>query len=166
MLKRQRQTMLLVRVGLAISICLNVVFFKWRLLAAFIVLPLDVDALLPPVTAWTVVTGALECVAAVVMVTASMKGTSRTFITVTQVLKYYFLMQLLVSVLALLTNGVASVFAISDICRFLVLISLLVFIDFDQDLGLTRDRAREARREAGRSRLQKVAHTLERREPN
>lgn len=147
--------MLLARVGLAISVLLNVVFFKWRLLTAFIDLPLDVDSLLPSVTSWTVVTGVLECVAVVVMVTASMKGTSRTFITATRFLKYYFLMQLLVSVLALMADGIANPLAISDMCRFLVLISLLVFIDFDEDLRLTRDRAREARRVAGRSRLQK-----------
>jgi hypothetical protein len=164
MLKRQRQTMLLVRFGLAISVCLNVVLFKWRLLTVFIELPAEVDSLLPPVTSWSVATGVLECMAAILMVTASMKGTGRTSFIVTRLLKYYFLMQLLVSVLALMADGMASVFAISDICRFLVLISLLVFIDFDQDLRLTRDRAREARRVAGRSRLQKVVYTLERRE--
>jgi hypothetical protein len=166
MLKRQRRTMLLARMGLAISVLLNVFLFKWRLLTALIDLPLDVDSLLPPVTSWTVVTGVLECMAATVIVTASMKGTSRTFTTVTRFLKYYFLMQLLISVLALLADGVTSVFVISDICRFLVLISLLAFIDFDQDLRLTRDRVREARRGAAKSRLQKVTHTLERRELN
>jgi hypothetical protein len=166
MLKRQRQTMLLVRIGLAISVLLNVALFKWRLLTTFINLPLDVDSLLPPVTSWTAATGMLECMAAILMVTASMKGTGRTFFTVTRLLKYYFLMQLLFSVLALMTDGMTSVFAISDICRLLVLIPLLVFIDFDQDVRLTRDRAREARRVAGRSRLQKVAYTLERRELN
>jgi hypothetical protein len=166
MLKRQRRTMLLVRIGLAISMLLNVALLNWRLLTAFIDLPLDVDSLLPPVTSWTVVTGMVECAAVIVMVMASMKGASKTFITVTRFLKYYFLMQLLVSVLALTADGMTIVLAISDICRFLVLISLLVFIDFDQDLRLTIDRAREARRVAGRIRLQKVAYTLERRELN
>jgi hypothetical protein len=166
MLKRQRQTMLLVRVGLAISVLLNVALLKWRLLTAFIDLPIDVESLLPSVTSWTVVTGVLECMASIVMLAASMKGKSRIFIMFTRFLKYYFLMQLLISVLALLADGMASVFAISDICRFLVLISLLVFIDFDQDLRLRRDRAREARRVAGRSQLQKVVYTLERRELN
>jgi hypothetical protein len=159
MLKRQRQTMLLVRIGLAISVLLNVAVLKWRLLTAFIDLPLDVDSLLPSVTSWTVVTGVLECMAAIVMVAASMKGTSRTFITVTRFLKYYFLMQLLISVLALLADGMASVFAISDICRFLVLISLLVFIDFDQDLRLARDRARGQTRNSKKSIAKSRLHT-------
>jgi hypothetical protein len=151
MLKRQRRTMLLVRLGLAISVCLNVVFFKWRLLAAFVDLPDDAGSLFPSVTSWTVSTGVCEFIAAVLLATASTKGKGGVFFVATRLLKYYFLIQLIVSVLALIANGVASPSVISDICRFLVLISLLVLMDFDQTLRLTRDRAREARRGAARS---------------
>jgi hypothetical protein len=166
MLKRQRRTMLLVRIGLAISVCLNVVFFKWRLLAAFVDLPADAGSLLPPVTAWTVSTGVFEFIAALLLVTALTKGKGGVFLVATRLLKYYFLMQLIVSVLGLIADGAASPLVISDICRFLASMSLLALIDFDQDLRLTRDRARDVRRAALKNRLQKVACTLERRELN
>jgi len=148
MLKRQRRTLLLVRIGLAISVCLNVVFFKSKLLAAFVDLRVDADSLFPPITNWTVVTGALECMAVIVMVTASVSGASRAFVTVTRLLKYYFLVQLIVSVLELIADRAVGPLLISDICRFLALISLLVLIDFQHDSSVTRGRGREARRAA------------------
>jgi hypothetical protein len=166
MLKRQRRTMLLVRIGLASSVCLNVFLFKWRLLAFFVELPADVDSLLPPITSWTVATGVLESIAAILLATASMNRESGISFLATRLLKYYFFMQLVIGVLALMVDGTASLLAISDICRFLVLISLLVFIEFDQDLRLTRDRVREARRAAHKNRVKKVAYTFERRELN
>jgi hypothetical protein len=87
----------------------------------------------------------------VLLATALTKGKGGVFFVATRLLKYYFLMQLIASVLALIANGVASPLVISDICRFLVLISLLVFLDFDQDLRTTRDRARDTRRAALKS---------------
>lgn len=52
------------------------------------------------------------------------------------------LLQFLISGLALMDHGVASVFTISDISRLLALMSLLVYPEFDHDLRLTRDRLR------------------------
>jgi hypothetical protein len=166
MLKRQRRAMRLVRIGLAISVCLSVVLFKWRLLAAFVELPVEGDFSLPPVTGFTIATGAFEFIAATLLATASMNGESKIFFLATRLLKYYFLMQLLVSVLALMADGIANPLAISDMCRFLVLISLLAFLDVERDVRLTRDRARAARRGIAKSRLQKVAYKLEHRELN
>ncbi len=155
MLKRQHYTMRLVRGGLAISVLLHVLIFKWALLTAFVDLPVDVDSLFPPVTSWTIATGILEFIAAILMATASTKGKSSIFILANRWLKYCFLMQLVVSSLALAVSGIANPLVLSDLCRFLVLISLLVLIDFDHGLTSTRDQARLARRAALKNRLQR-----------
>ncbi len=64
MLKRKRQTMLLVRTGLTISILLNVLVVKWRLPYVVVEVPVDGDSLFPSITSWAVATGVLEAISA------------------------------------------------------------------------------------------------------
>lgn len=152
MLDRQRKTMQLARAGLAISVCLNVLFFRWSLAAAFVDLPADTISRLPPVTSWSVFTGLFEVITAFLLATASTRGNGKgaVFSVTTRLLKIYFVMQLIVGVVALMVDGMGNPFAVTDLCRFLALISLLMLIEVDHEVTVTRDRARMARRAAMR----------------
>lgn len=145
--------MRLARIGLALSVCLNVIFFRWSLVAAFVDLPVDAALRFPPVTSWSVFTGSFEVITAVLLATVSMRGNwnGAVFAVATRLLKFYFVMQLIVGVLALMVDGMGNPFAITDLCRFIALVSLLILIEADHEVAITRDRARTARRAAMRA---------------
>jgi hypothetical protein len=75
----------------------------------------------------------------------------------TPLLKYDFLAQLVLNVIKGASGGVGSILAMSEICRTLVSISMLVFIEVDQNIRSTRNAAREARRAAINVRLKSLA---------
>jgi hypothetical protein len=151
MLKRHCRMMLFARIGLATSILLNVVFFKWGLLISLADPLANTSSLLPAVTNASVALGVLELVAAMVLaMAASGSGVLHRLV---PLLKYYLMMQLLLSAVTAANSVFWNVFAVSEICRLLVSISMLAFVEVDQDIRSTRNTAREARRAAinGRS---------------
>ncbi len=154
MLYRQRRVMLLVCIGLALSILLNVALTKWALFTDLAKLPIAGSSLLSPIALWAVAWGAFEFVIVILMICTFTSARSRGFILITKLLMYYFMVQLLACVLEIMVTGVVSLMMFHNLSRFLLIVSLLTLIVSILDLNLARDRIREARRVAKRRSLQ------------